>query len=134
MSLFWLRVIAFLPLAALLPALAPAARSAELLMFESAACPYCAQWNAAIGPIYPKTGEGRAAPLRRVDIHTPRPADLAGIKGIVYTPTFVLWHEGREYGRITGYPGEDFFWGMLAELIRKLPASARPATPRRETQ
>jgi thioredoxin-related protein len=113
-------LVALLSLCATMPA-----RSAELLMFESAACPYCEEWNKVIGPIYPKTSEARVARLRRVDIHAKRPAELTGIRGIVYTPTFVLWHDGKEYGRITGYPGEDFFWGLLAELIRKLPETAR---------
>jgi hypothetical protein len=27
---------------------------------------------------------------------------------------------GVEVGRIRGYPGEDFFWGMLDQLINKL--------------
>jgi hypothetical protein len=34
-----------------------------------------------------------------------------------FTPTFVLVADGREVGRITGYPGEDFFWGLLQRLI-----------------
>jgi hypothetical protein len=123
-----LPLILFLPVALLLSA---PAWSAELLMFEAAGCPYCARWTEAIGPVYPKTAEGRRAPLRRVDIHATRPADLTGIKGIVYTPTFVLWHNGREYGRITGYPGEAFFWGMLAEMIRKLPPATDAAAPAR---
>ncbi len=41
---------------------------------------------------------------------------------ILYTPTFVVAENGREVGRIEGYPGEDFFWGRLDSLMRKLPA------------
>jgi hypothetical protein len=29
--------------------------------------------------------------------------------------------EGREIGRIRGYPGEDFFWGLLGDLIGRIP-------------
>ena len=36
----------------------------------------------------------------------------------VFTPTFVLVREGRELARIEGYPGEDFFWGLLAAMLR----------------
>ena len=68
--------------------------------------------------------EGKQAPLRRVDIHDDMPEDLLEIAPVIYTPTFVLLHEGVEIGRIKGYPGEDFFWGMLDQLIKKLPASA----------
>lgn len=99
------------------------ARAAELVMFESAICEWCDAWHAEIGPIYPKTAEGKRAPLRTVDIHDPRPRDLGHIEGVRFTPTFVLLDDGdQEVGRINGYPGEDFFWGLLGELIAKLPA------------
>ncbi|MGI9485295.1 MAG: transcriptional regulator [Geminicoccaceae bacterium] len=101
------------------------ADAAELLMFESDDCVWCETWNEEIGPIYPKTTEGRRAPLRRVDIHGTRPDDLRDIQGVRFTPTFVLTDDhGREVGRINGYPGEDFFWGLLSELIAKLPNEA----------
>lgn len=97
------------------------ATAAELVMFDSPVCEYCEQWDEEIAAIYPKTDEGRAAPLRRLSIHDPLPEDLSKIKAIVYTPTFVLIENGRELGRISGYPGEDFFWGFLENLIAKLP-------------
>jgi hypothetical protein len=101
------------------------AKAAELLMFESELCEWCAVWNEEIGPIYPKTSEGKRAPLRRVDIDEPRPIDLRNIEGVRFTPTFVLIDDrGVEVGRINGYPGEDFFWGLLADLIAKLPDDA----------
>ena len=36
-----------------------------------------------------------------------------------FTPTFVLIDEEREIGRIEGYPGQEFFWGLLENLVRK---------------
>jgi thioredoxin-related protein len=100
-------------------AAAPAA-AAELVMFESRACEWCVRWHEEIGPIYPKTAEAQCAPLRQVDIHEPRPADLAAIGGLRYTPTFVVVEDGREIGRIVGYPGEDFFWALLDGELEKL--------------
>ena len=97
------------------------ARSAELVMFESATCSWCARWHQEIGPVYPNTSEARCAPLRRVDINTPRPDDLKDIDRIVFTPTFVLVHDGVEISRMVGYPGEDFFWPLLADHHVKLP-------------
>ena len=105
---------------------APAAQAAELVMFEAAGCPYCARWNREIAPIYPKTDEGKRAPLRRVDIAAPRPADLAAVTNIVYTPTFVLMDEGREIGRIVGYGGDEIFWSLLTELVAKLDRTKEP--------
>nr|WP_270730928.1 hypothetical protein [Shimia sp. Alg240-R146] len=87
-------------------------------MAEEKGCMYCAQWNAEIGPIYPKTDEGRAAPLVRYDLHTDKPkVEFSG--RVHYTPTFILIVDDQEVGRIEGYPGEDFFWGLLAKLLER---------------
>lgn len=96
------------------------ARAAELVMFEDGGCMWCARFNAEIAPTYPKTEEGRRAPLRRVDAGKTLPADLAFIESDRFTPVFVLVDRGREIGRIRGYPGEDHFWGLLGMLIKKL--------------
>lgn len=96
------------------------AGAAELVMFESDVCEWCEKWNNEIGGIYDKTEEAQLAPLRRVDIHGPVPDDLSHIPAVHYTPTFVLMQDGEEVGRILGYPGEDFFWGLLAEELAKL--------------
>lgn len=103
------------------------AAAAEFVMFERAGCPYCARWNREIAPIYPKTAEGKRAPLRRVDIDAPRPADLAGLPNIVYTPTFVLVEDGKEIGRIVGYAGDDIFWSLLAEIFAKFDRMKQPS-------
>lgn len=94
---------------------------AELVVFETEGCPYCEAWNRDVGTIFHLTREGRILPLRRVEIEDPIPADLLHIKGIEYTPTFVLIDRGREIGRIVGYLGEDFFWGLMGEVMEKLP-------------
>lgn len=90
---------------------------AVLMMGEEPGCIWCAQWNAQLGPIYPKTGEGQAAPLRRVDITKPMPEDIILARRINFTPTFVLLIDGEEVSRIEGYPGEDFFWGLLGKML-----------------
>lgn len=99
------------------------ARAAELVMMEQPGCVWCARFNAEIAPAWPKTAEGRRAPLRRVDITERWPADLAEIQKERFTPTFVLIDEGREIGRIRGYVGDEFFWYRIGELIALLPAS-----------
>jgi thioredoxin-related protein len=100
--------------------LAPAARSAELVMFEQRGCVWCQKFDREIAPAYDKTSEGKRAPLRRQDIAMPVAAELAFINRERFTPVFVLIDEGREIGRIRGYPGDTFFWGLLANLIEKL--------------
>lgn len=103
------------------------ARAAELVMFTRAGCEWCAAFEREIAPVYGKTDEGRRAPLRRVDFDAARPADLAFIEVERLTPLFVLIENGREIGRIRGYPGEDHFWGLLDALIEKLDKSGTSA-------
>lgn len=114
-------ISSFLAVAALAVA-AGGLRAAELVMFESPGCPWCEAWDEEVGVVYHKTEAGRRAPLRRVMIEAPRPADLAQVDGIVYTPTFVVIHDGREVGRILGYPGDNHFWGLLDMILADLPA------------
>lgn len=108
-----------------LSAFASAAGAAELVMFRRDGCPYCAVWEREIGPIYPKTAVGRRAPLRVVDLDRGDSAAVHTQSPILYTPTFVLVANGKEVGRIEGYPGDAFFWGLLERLLDKLP----PDTP-----
>lgn len=89
----------------------------QLLMFEQPGCIYCARWNAEVAPEYGLTEEGRAAPLRRLPLREPPPDDLTLASPPIFTPTFILVEDGVESGRIEGYPGEDFFWPLLADLI-----------------
>lgn len=93
-----------------------AAIAAELVMVEEKGCIWCARWNAEIAPAYPKTAEGRFAPLRRVDIHD-MPEDLETDRRVAFTPTFLLVEDGKELARIEGYPGADFFWPMLTKIL-----------------
>ena len=86
-------------------------------MFEQPGCIYCAAWNEEVAPEYPLTAEGKAAPLRRLQLRDPLPEGLTVVSPPVFTPTFVLVEDGMETGRIEGYVGEEFFWPLLAELI-----------------
>lgn len=90
--------------------------AAELIMVEQAGCHYCERWNSEIGHIYPKTKEGKLVPLRRVDLRR-LPRDLSFASRPVFTPTFVLMDDGKELGRIEGYPGDEFFWFLLGKLF-----------------
>jgi hypothetical protein len=70
---------------------------------------------------------------RRVSHHARRPRRAAGAdpdqrpapEGITlasrprFTPTFIVVQDGAEIGRIEGYPGEDFFWGLLGRILER---------------
>jgi protein-disulfide isomerase len=121
-----LRIFFALLLMALVPA--GAAWSAELVMFDDPACVYCKRWLAEVGPGYPHSEEGQRAPLRRVYIRDQAQAGIQLEKPVNATPTFVLVDErAREVGRITGYPGADYFYPLLDDMLRKLPPPAAPA-------
>lgn len=98
-------------------ALASAAQATELVMVEAKGCHYCIEWQAEIGPIYPKTKEGTYAPLRIVDIADGPPDGVEFARRVNFTPTFILVDDGQELARIEGYPGEDFFWGLLTMVL-----------------
>jgi hypothetical protein len=100
---------------------APGASLAEtrLMMLDQAACEYCALWDKEVGAVYAKTAEGRQAPLLRHRIYEAPPGGVSLARPARYTPTFVLLNDGLEVGRIEGYPGEDFFYGLLQNLLKK---------------
>ena len=107
-------------LAVLLVAGPSTAVGQQLLMFESDACSWCLQWHEEVGDAYEKSAEGRKLPLRRVDLYGNPPAGIQLSEPVRYTPTFVVVNDGREVGRITGYPGEANFWGLLNALIERI--------------
>lgn len=120
-----------LALAVAVTALPVMAGERALIMFERDGCSYCKRWNEQIGPAYPKTAEGQAAPLLRLDIKDQLPpgVTLTGAPP-VFTPTFVLTDDGTEVGRIEGYAGDEFFWVMLAQmLVRNGWDPSTPAAP-----
>ncbi len=106
--------------------------AAELVMVEQSGCEWCARWDQEIAPIYPKTSEGHFAPLRRVNLHD-MPQELELARRVNFTPTFLIVEEDHEIGRLEGYPGEDFFWPLIAQLLSKhagyVVDAAAPADP-----
>lgn len=129
-----IRKLASLLLLSAAAALASAAslQAAELLMFEDPACSWCRRWHAEIGPGYPHSPEGQLAPLRRVHIGDQETTGVRLASPVRATPTFVLAENGEEIGRIVGYPGSDFFYPRVAELLDRLPQ--QPPEPRVPSQ
>jgi len=116
-----LRAVVF-PLLLAIACWSGAARAeTELLMVEQAGCEWCAAWNREVGEVYGKTEEGRRAPLRRQDLFAAWPDDVTINGQVHFTPTFILLVDGREAGRIEGYPGEHFFWPLLTQMLNRTP-------------
>ncbi|MGC9370858.1 MAG: hypothetical protein ACP5DX_15070 [Paracoccaceae bacterium] len=96
-------------------------------MFEQKGCAYCIMWHDEIGPIYPKTQEGRTAPLVTQNLRAELPEGVSVTSRPLFTPTFVLLRDGQEIWRLEGYPGEDFFWGLLNKRLQEEPEWASTA-------
>lgn len=96
------------------------ATAAELLIIESDDCPYCLRFHAEIGVAYPKTEEGKVAPLRILQLGEAMPDPYADIKPATVTPTFILVDKDKEVDRIVGYPGDEYFWFLLGQMLDKI--------------
>jgi hypothetical protein len=91
----------------------------RLLMIEEAGCIYCLRWKQEVGPEFPITPEGRAAPLEMIDIGSAAIGSYDLRSRPRLTPTFILVQNKVELDRIEGYPGEDFFWGLLGLMLER---------------
>ena len=101
------------------------AAAAELLMFTTDGCFYCEKWAEEVSPAYLNSTEQRFAPLRYVELYGQRPSQYKFVRGVAHTPTFVVVHDGKEYGRLVGYTSDHFFWPQLQKILMRLPKDAR---------
>jgi hypothetical protein len=93
---------------------ARAAPAVRLIMVEEPGCRFCRRWDAEIAPGYRRSAEGRFAPLKRVRRGAP---EIRGLAPVVFTPTFIVMRSGQELGRVTGYPGADYFYSELRPIL-----------------
>ncbi|SNS52775.1 thioredoxin fold domain-containing protein [Tropicimonas sediminicola] len=120
-------ILRVLAVSAMMALAALPGHAVELVMVEQAGCSYCARWEDEIGPIYPKTPEGAHAPLRRVDLRGDEIDALRLKRRVNFTPTFILIDaDGQEIARLEGYPGEDFFWGLIERMLQENTAYRPP--------
>jgi hypothetical protein len=103
-----------------------ASADATLVMVEQSGCIYCGRWDAEIAPTWPKTDEGRRAPLRRVNLHD-LPDDIDFRSKPRLTPTFLVVIDGVERARIEGYMGDEFFWHRVGGILEEAGVPALPA-------
>lgn len=98
----------------------------RLMMVDQEGCIYCEAWNREIGPGYPKSSEGQAAPLLRVDIDGPWPDGIALDRRPTITPTFILLRDGAEISRLEGYPGDQYFYSLIDSMLTEADIVAKP--------
>jgi thioredoxin-related protein len=91
------------------------ANAAELLMFSSKTCSYCVAFLKEVWPEYVKSSKQNILPLKLIDFDGSIPnwftkaLDSNKIDGIRATPTFIIFNNGEEIGRMEGYPGKESF-------------------------
>ena len=105
-----------------------AVSAAELLMIREKGCFWCEAWDKDVSAHYGDTLEGQSAPLREAELGASLDEALALKGAVLFTPTFLLIEDGKEVGRIEGYPGADFFWGQLGEMLNSIRADVKALT------
>lgn len=94
------------------------AQELRLLMIEQPGCYYCRVFNRDIAPVYETSKEGQLAPLVHAQLRGPLPEGITLVSAPFVTPTFILiGPDGVEIERLTGFPGEDFFWPYIGDMI-----------------
>ncbi len=85
-------------------------KNRQLVVFESEHCPFCEQFKRDV------LSEWRAdVPVARTD-HPRPPEGWTLAKALFATPTIVLFEDGREVARYTGYQGDEKrFWQWLGQ-------------------
>lgn len=102
------------------------AQELRLLMIEQAGCYYCRIFNRDIAPVYEASQEGQIAPLIHAQLRGPLPEGITLSSTPFVTPTFILiGADGVEIERLTGFPGEDFFWPYIGDMIATAQGDAR---------
>ena len=96
-------------------------------MIEDKSCPYCELWREEIGPGYGMTIEGKIAPIKIIHMTDTMPTGIDPHKPLHYTPTFVLMVDDKEASRLLGYPGADFFYPHIQQMLKS--AGLLPSQP-----
>ncbi|WP_295409184.1 peptide-methionine (S)-S-oxide reductase MsrA [uncultured Thiocystis sp.] len=97
------------------------ARDRQLIVFEAEDCPFCKQFHAEVMDAWQSE-----IPIAATLNHA-LPKDWTLEKALFATPTIVLFEQGREVSRYTGYQGDkDRFWQWLGFQVLT-PAQQRVA-------
>ena len=91
----------------------------ELIFITSEYCPFCEAWEQDIGSIYYKTTYAEQAPLRRIAIDEVEFELPKIVEDVAGTPTFLIFQNGYEIGRIEGYQSAEMFFWALSEYIHQ---------------
>jgi len=101
---------------------APSAPAAfELIVVEADGCIYCNLFRRDVLPAYETSDQGKAAPVRFVDVNDVDAAHLEVTSPVDIVPTFIVVKSKHEVGRIAGYVGPENFFHSINHLIASAP-------------
>ena len=89
----------------------------QMLMVTDKNCIFCIIWEREIGKIYPKTDIAKKFPLKRIEIKNFNKNIPSGLVKINVTPTFIIYKNEKEKGRIYGYSNPEMFWWRIDEIL-----------------
>ena len=89
------------------------------MVFVTDNCTYCAVFERDIAPAYRRSGRGKVAPLRFIDIANADWNDLGLSEPITVVPTAVVVVEGREVARVPGYTVPRLFFRIVNRALQQ---------------
>jgi thioredoxin-related protein len=89
----------------------------QLLVIEVPGCFYCRLFHREVAPAYEASPRARELPLRFLDLRAAKALKLALDRPIDVVPTAVVLRDGKEVGRISGYPGRDNFMQTISYFL-----------------
>ncbi len=93
----------------------------ELIVLEANGCLYCSLFRRDVLPTFTASEQGRALPVRFLDINDLEGAGLELQSGVDVVPTFVVARDHKEIGRIPGYVGPENFYHAIEYLLSTAP-------------
>lgn len=101
-----------------LTATRPATAEARLVVYEIEGCAYCAEFRRVVLPAYWGSRQAAEMPIEIVDLNALGTNGHALRHRLDVVPTFVVIDDGREIGRIEGYPGRDNLAVAIEVVLR----------------
>lgn len=96
----------------------PTSSNLEMVVLEVDGCIYCNVFRKQMQPNYEASKQGRAVPLRFIDINDhEKLAKLGLTQPVGIVPTFVILENNSEIGRIPGYMGHHDFFRAIDHIL-----------------
>lgn len=91
----------------------------ELVVFEADGCIYCDVFRRDVLPLYSESKAAREAPIRFINLTYADESRMGLVAAITIAPTVVLFRDGIEVDRITGYTGPFNFVTLVGHMMGK---------------